>query len=174
MSNSKSNFPQAQIDEMDKPAVQQIVTDLRQLYDMGKPENNTELKQRIDDYFQFCQRSVVRPGIESLCLSLHISRTTLFNWSYGIGCDNERKEIIECAKSFVSSFLEQAALSGRISPPTGIFLLKNWCNYHDTYSFESVAEGTGLNNLPQESKEEIAQRYSAYVGAEEPEKPELD
>lgn len=46
MSNSKSNFPQMQLEEIEKPAVQQMVTDLRQLYDMGRPQNNDELKKR--------------------------------------------------------------------------------------------------------------------------------
>lgn len=168
---NKSNFPQMQLEEMDKPAVQQMVTDLRQLYDMGKPETDEEMKQRIDSYFRFCQDSSLRPGIESLCLSLHISRTTLFNWSHGIGCSKQRQELAECAKGFISSFLEQACLSGRISPPTGIFLLKNWCSYRDAYSFESVPEDVA-GQQPRATREEIAARYAACT--ELPERPDLD
>ena len=40
------------------------------------------------------------------------------------------------AKSFIDSFLEQVTLSGQVSPPVGIFLLKNWCSYKDTVSIE--------------------------------------
>lgn len=173
MNNSKSNFPQMQLEGMEKPAVQQMVTDLRQLYDMGRPQNNAELEERINSYFEFCQNSAIRPGIESLCLALHISRTTLFNWSRGSGCDRERQEIAECAKSFVSAFLEQAALSGRISPPTGIFLLKNWCSYKDAYSFENLAEDSSSLESPTLSREEIASRFAAYKDVPEPEMPEL-
>lgn len=173
MSNSKSNFPQMQLEEMEKPVVQQMVTDLRQLYDMGRPQSNAELEERINSYFEFCQNSAIRPGIESLCLALHISRTTLFNWSRGSGCDRERQEIAECAKSFVSAFLEQAALSGRISPPTGIFLLKNWCSYKDAYSFENLADDNSISESQILSREEIASRHAVYIDAPEPEKPEL-
>ncbi len=173
MSNSKSNFPQMQLEEMEKPAVQQMVTDLRQLYDMGRPQSNAELEERINNYFEFCQNSAIRPGIESLCLALHISRTTLFNWSRGSGCDRERQEIAECAKSFISAFLEQAALSGRISPPTGIFLLKNWCSYKDAYSFENLADDNAISESPILSREEIAAHYSNYIGVSEPELPDL-
>lgn len=144
MSNSKSNFPNAMLDDIDKPVVKELVQDLRQLYDLGKPQSNTELRLRINDYFSFCAQSAIRPGVESLCLALHITRQTLFNWCAGIKCDRERQEIASCAKSFISAFLEQAALSGRISPPTGIFLLKNWCSYRDTYSFEATTEDAGI------------------------------
>lgn len=163
MGNRNSNFPQMQLEQLDKPAVQEMVSDLRQLYDMGRPKTDEELKQRIDDYFQFCQNSAIRPGVESLCLSLHITRTTLFNWSYGIGCDKNRQEIIACAKGFISAFLEQASLSGRISPPTGIFLLKNWCSYRDVYSFESAAEEASGSNGALLSREEIAARFQTQT-----------
>lgn len=175
MANSKSNFPQMQLEQMDKPAIQEMVSDLRQLYDMGKPSNDEELKRRIDDYFQFCQNSAIRPGVESLCLALHITRTTLFNWSYGIGCDRGRQEIIACAKSFISAFLEQASLSGRISPPTGIFLLKNWCSHKDVYSFESAAEdASNINGQSMLNREEIAARFQQLEFKEAPEPIELD
>ena len=103
---------------------------------MGKPETNLELKERIDMFFQFCEDSSVRPGVQALCTALHISRTTLFRWSNGEDCDRERQEIVSMAKSFIDSFLEQVTLSGQVSPPVGIFLLKNWCSYKDTVSIE--------------------------------------
>ena len=42
------------------------------------------------------------------------------------------------AKMFISAFLEQAVVTGRISPPSGIFLLKNWCDYKDSFSLEQI------------------------------------
>ena len=103
---------------------------------MGKPETNLELKERIDMFFQFCEDSNIRPGVQALCTALHISRTTLFRWSNGEDCDRERQEIVVMAKSFIESFLEQVTLSGQVSPPVGIFLLKAWCGYKDTISIE--------------------------------------
>lgn len=128
--------PQTQLEVMNPEKTRAIIHSLRQLYDMGKPETNLELKERIDMFFQFCEDSSVRPGVQALCTALHISRTTLFRWSNGEDCDMERQEIVSMAKSFIDSFLEQVTLSGQVSPPVGIFLLKNWCSYKDTVSIE--------------------------------------
>ncbi|MCI8873930.1 MAG: hypothetical protein HFH51_13980 [Lachnospiraceae bacterium] len=126
----RNSYPQGQIDDMETSTVQELVTSLKQLHDRGKPETDEEIKQRIDEYFSFCQQSSIRPGIEFLCMALHISRTTLFNWNNGTG------ELIQSAKSFIAAYIEQALLSGKVSPPSGIFLMKNWLSYKDTVSME--------------------------------------
>ena len=111
------------------------------------------MKERIDMFFQFCEDSSVRPGVQALCTALHISRTTLFRWSNGEDCDGERREIVSMAKSFIDSFLEQVTLSGQVSPPVGIFLLKNWCNYKDTIGIEeNVTHGETRRVLPADAK----------------------
>lgn len=133
---ARSNYPQAGLDEIEPAAVQKIVTSLKELHDMGKPQTDEETKERIDEYFSFCERSSIRPGIESLCMALHISRTTLFRWNNGEDCSDYKQELIQSAKSFIGAFLEQAMLGGKISPPSGIFLMKNWLNYKDNFSIE--------------------------------------
>lgn len=133
---AKNNYPQAGLDDLEPATVQQIVTSLKELHDMGRPKTDDEVAKRIDDYFDFCQRSSIRPGIESLCMSLHISRTTLFRWNNGEDCSTYRQELIQSAKSFIGAFLEQAMLGGKISPPSGIFLMKNWLSYKDAISIE--------------------------------------
>lgn len=134
----KNNYPQAGLDEIEPQAVQQLVSSLKELHDMGRPKTDQEVEQRIDDYFSFCERSSIRPGIESLCLALHISRTTLYRWSNGEDCSAYRQELAQSAKSMIGSFLEQAMLSGKISPPSGIFLMKNWLSYKDSISIEET------------------------------------
>lgn len=133
---ANKNYPAAVIDTVPSEDVQRLVTSLKELHDKGKPENDDELEHRINDFFEFCQTSSIRPGIESLCCALSISRTTLFNWSRGDGCTKRRQELIESAKSVISAFIEQVLMSGKISPPSGIFLMKNWLNYKDTVSLE--------------------------------------
>ena len=66
----KNNYPQGQLDDVQPEKVQELVKSLKQLHDRGKPQTDEEIKQRIDEYFSFCQQSSIRPGIESLCLSL--------------------------------------------------------------------------------------------------------
>ena len=63
------------------------------------------------------------------------------------------------AKSFIDSFLEQATLSGQVSPPVGIFLLKNWCSYKDTISLEDATNTTRQNVIAARTPAEIAASY---------------
>ena len=132
-----NNYPTGELTEVPVAAVQQIVTDLRQLHDMGRPDTDEDLEDRVDKYFEFCQHSAIRPRIESLCVALHISRVTLYNWCNGIGCSRKRQEAALNAKAFINACLEQMALSGKLSPPTAIFCLKNWAGYKDTISFDT-------------------------------------
>ena len=144
---ARNSYPQGQIEDIEPSTVQEIVTSLRQLHDRGKPKTDEEIRQRIDEYFSFCQQSSIRPGIESLCLSLHISRTTLFNWNNGINCSEKCQEYVQSAKAFIAAYIEQAVLGGKISPPSGIFLMKNWLNYRDTISLEDNIPETTVKRV---------------------------
>lgn len=149
----KNNFPQAELDGIEPGTAKELVHSLKQLHDLGKPQTDFEVAERIDQYFSFCETSCLRPGIESLCSSLHISRTTLFRWSHGQDCSEYRQELIQSAKSFISAYLEQALLCGKISPPSGIFLAKNWLGYKDTVALEEITPKeetvkTNLTKLP--------------------------
>ncbi|WP_287649978.1 hypothetical protein [Blautia sp.] len=163
MSNSKSNLPSSQVNDLEPDLVAETVKSLLELNHLGKPETDTEVKNRVNQYFQFCQDTGTRPGIETLCLSLHISRTTLFNWSSGIGCSAERQEIIEKAKTFIAAFLEQIVLRGRISPPSGIFLMKAWLGYRDTISFEDINKKNPVLDKPRESLEQIKEEFGGLL-----------
>ena len=133
---TKNNYPQSGLDDVPPAQVREIVSSLRELHDLGKPVTDAETEERINAYFEFCERSSIRPGIESLCMALHISRTTLFRWNNGQDCSERKQELIQSAKSFIAACLEQYFLSGRINPATGIFLAKNWLSYKDSISIE--------------------------------------
>lgn len=137
---SKNNYPNVAIDEAIPPEkVRALVHSLKQLHDMGRPQTDAEVSERIDYFFQFCEYSNIRPGIESLCLALHISRQTLLNWSNGVKCTPERQQIVQAAKAYIGAYLEQALLSGKINPASGIFLAKNWLGYKDSISIDEAA-----------------------------------
>lgn len=169
MSYQRNNFPNNKLNEMDTNAVQGIVTNIRQLYDKGQPKDDEECERRINDFFEFCERTSTRPGIETLCMSLHITRQTLLNWTRGEGCTPKRKALAQGAKSFIGAFLEQAALSGKINPATSIFLMKNWLNYKDSVMYETASNEL----LPSESAKMIAERRHLLGGDTMPEKPIL-
>lgn len=154
-------FPQKNLENIEPTAVQEVTTSLEQLYTLGKPATDEEVEQRIDQFFRTCQTSCLRPGIETLALALGVSRQTLYKWSNGEGCSQRRQEAVEAAKRVVWAFVEQANLSGRINPASGIFLLKNWLGYKDTLSFEEASPNEGKKRLL--SREELA-----VLGGKEP------
>lgn len=169
--------PQGALIEMNPEKVRATIHSLRQLYDMGRPQTNAELKERIDMFFDFCETAAIRPGIEAICTACHISRTTLFRWSHGIDCDKERQEIVETAKNFINSFLEQVTISGQVSPPVGIFLLKNWCSYKDLISIEqqsvdNITEKQIQGRTPEQIAAEYGRVYVEGGAVEFPEMPE--
>lgn len=142
-----AKYPQGQLEDLSKCEVSQIITSIMELHDKGKPETDEEVSERIQQYFDFCSYSSIRPGFETLSMALHVSRGTVFNWMNGIGCSKQRQEILEDARTVIHSFLEQALLSGKISPPSGIFLAKNWMGYKDTVSFEDSIPHQQDNNI---------------------------
>ena len=166
-----NNFQTGQLNEVPAEFMKSTVVSLRQLYDKGKPETDKEVEERIDEYFQFCEDSSIRPGIESLSVALSVTRTTLWNWEQGIGCSTRRQELISKAKAFITAFLEQLMLSNKIYPGSGCFFFKNWAGYRDAVSVEAQERTTVV---PHQSREEIASRHAAYIDAPEPEKPDLD
>lgn len=141
---AKNNYLQSNIEEIEPSSVREIVTSLKDLHDRGKPKSDEEIRQRIDDFFIYCQESCLRPGIESLCAALCISRTTLFNWNNGKYCSPQCQEYVQSAKALIGAYIEQAVLGGKISPPSGIFLMKNWLGYKDTVSIEENAPKTDV------------------------------
>lgn len=165
----KNNYPTAALSSLPKEYTKEVIGSLMELYQRGKPKTDEEVEKRLDEFFELCDKSSVRPGIESMRLALSISRQTLLNWERGEGCSPERQESIVRAKSFVVAFLEQLMLNNKIFPGSGIFFLKNWANYKDNVEICSGENTTSVNRL---SQEEIRVRFAAY--SKEPEPLELD
>lgn len=126
--------PQSKLDDIPPNKVQDITTSLKALHDLGQPQSDEECEQRINEFFELCRVSSVRPAIESLCLSLHISRQTLHRWSRGENCSIEKQQMIQSAMQLIYAFLEQAGLNSQINPVSYIFLCKNYLGYSDQYS----------------------------------------
>ena len=140
---STKGYAPAQLDSIKPQKSQEITQSIMELNRLGKPKNNADLEKRIDDYIAFCGKSSLRPGIETLCCALDISRTTFFRWTHGEDCDKERQDIIIKARQKIHAFLEQAVMTGAINPVSGIFLMKNWMGYKDTYSLEELNSPSG-------------------------------
>ena len=169
---SKQNFPQQQINTMveNNPTfVRDTVNNLLELRSKGKPQNVEELKTRIDEYFRFCADSGFRPALESLSLSLGVSRITFWQWRNG-SRGSEWQEVCESAAQMIITFLEACMMSGKINPVSSIFLLKNIAGYSDAQTLEIRKTDTMhdvqmsikdiASRLPIEDIERLQQEYS--------------
>lgn len=173
MSNRQSNFPAPAADRAmnGKEYSGECIYSLMDLSALGKPKDEDELESRIVSFFDFCGRSCIRPGIEAISLALGVSRVCFWQWCNTDSGKSERwTELCRNARQIILTFLEQSMLSGHISPPSGIFLLKNLGDYKDTVSFTDITpEGQSTRALaPDEWKERFALSVQAerYEGGD--------
>lgn len=155
------NTPQSALSEIPAETMTQIVQNVDRLRKMPKVKTDQELIDRIDTYFSLCAESGVRPGVESLALSIGISRQQLWRWKNGQECSGTRAEIIQKAMQAMAVAWEQMTMKGQINPVTAIFLGKNWYAYSDSYRFET--DQLEHDNGTQSTPEEIRQRYADAV-----------
>lgn len=110
---------------------------------VGVPKTAEELKERCNEYFATCEKLEIRPGIETMCLAIGISRKTF--WAWCSGSANKPDDFVEVcirARQVCVAFLEISATCGKLNPVMSIFLLKNWANYRDSASIESESKNT--------------------------------
>ncbi|WP_026667180.1 terminase small subunit [Butyrivibrio sp. AE2005] len=149
--NRESNFPTAQASrELQK--VDGFISDtlggISAMASMEKPQSEGELKERIKMYFDYCKNNSFRPGVESLSLALGVDRSTFWRW-----CNRETNVSLEWAKTCkiarqsIVAFTEASAISGHLSPPVAIFILKNIAGYKDSVSFEDATQNNALCNV---------------------------
>lgn len=96
--------------------------------DISDPE---QVKERIGVYFNYCAQNDRRPQVVGLCNWLGISRDTLNTWKNGENRGATHTDIIKKAYGIMEEMWTDFMLYGKVNPPTGIFLSKNWFNYKD-------------------------------------------
>jgi len=108
-----------------------------------------QLQERIVWYFNRCISNDMKPGIVGLANALGVSRQTLWNWKTGERGKTMNPacvDLIKKAYNFIEEMLESYMLNGKVSPPNGIFLLKNHFNYRDQTDVV-VTPNNPLDNL---------------------------
>ena len=90
-----------------------------------------QVRERIGMYFKFCSDNDRRPQIVGMCNWLGISRDTLNKWVNGEVRTATHTDIIKKAYAFMEEMWTDYMTYGKISPPTAIFLAKNWYGYKD-------------------------------------------
>ena len=153
---NNGNLPMERIDDIETDDKREIMNNLLALRAKGKPANDEEVKRRIDEFFEYCRISGLRPGVESLGIALGVSRQTVWKWAHGVACGPKRQELIENALAFIAGFLEQCGMQGKINPVTYIFLMKNWYGYSDS----PVEIADSRSGAPRKSREELLEIVS--------------
>ena len=90
-----------------------------------------QVSERIELYFKYCVENDRRPQVVGLCNWLGISRQTLNEWKNGEVRSSTHGDIVKRAYGVMEEMWTDYMLYGKVSPPTGIFLSKNWFNYKD-------------------------------------------
>ena len=115
--------------------VTQTLKDLTAITNNKPPIDAAELQKRCDDYFNYCQCYGMKPGIESLCLCLGVTRSTFYKWQQG-SRGSDFMQISCMAKQIICAFIESAMYSGQINGVCCIFALKNIANWEDAKTTE--------------------------------------
>lgn len=168
MSNKRSNFPNAQQPDVQPGEMAAIIERMTELQKLPRVTEANGVRTRIEYMFQRCIEEDVKPGVEMMALSLGVTRQTLLDWQKE---GSERGEIITRAKQVIAALLENWGTSGKINPAAFCFLMKNHFKYRDDSGLEIMTERP--EQIPQQSKKEIAARHAQYIEAAEPEKPEI-
>lgn len=96
--------------------------------DISDPE---QVRTRISEYFSYCANNDRRPQIVGMCNWLGVSRDTLHNWVNGAVRSETHTDIVKKAYDIMEEMWTDYMQYGKISPPTAIFLAKNWYGYKD-------------------------------------------
>lgn len=83
------------------------------------------------EYLDCCYQNGIKPQKPGLAKWLGISRQTLDTWYRGEHRKCTHQKIIQWAYGILEEDLYEQLQSGQISPPSGIFLLKNMFGYKD-------------------------------------------
>lgn len=135
-----------------------------------KPEHDIVLLDAIFAIFvRLCAKYDRLPTLECFSFLVSIDRGTFHAWmngEYRTSYSDTVKKWKETCKSFLIDDLSNSN-TGSINK---IFIAKAAYQMRET---APLIEPTNNIGIPQQSREEIAARHAGYIGAAEPEKPEL-
>ena len=125
--------------------------------------DDKQVSDRIELYFKYCVENDRRPQVVGMCNWLGISRQTLNEWKNGEVRSSTHGDIVKRAYGVMEEMWTDYMLYGKVSPPTGIFLSKNWFNYKD------VADVVVTPNNPYQaaSDEELKDKYLTDIPSDE-------
>lgn len=104
------------------------------------------VRKRVDEYFTMCDDLQLRPSNLGFYAALGMTRQGIDDVLRG---KNKGKvspdciDIIQKARTAISSYREQLAMSGKVSPPIAIFWAKNFDGMEDVSTVQVQADTSG-------------------------------
>lgn len=155
MSNTKSNWPQVQAPSVSNKEMSAMVKNMAELRKLPPIDTRDPdvINERLDQFFEYCEKSGLRPTVTLLAAAMGVRRETIWRWEQE---ENARGEAIARAKGLLEAITEEWLASGKISPPSGIFILKNHFGWRDNIEITAAKANRSEDRLP--STEEIVKR----------------
>jgi hypothetical protein len=135
----KENYITEQVKIEDLNAAQRTNLQMKEmmLWDSIDQTDYEQVKGRITEYLDLCERLGLRPGVSGLAYCLETTRMRLYELMKGIEGTTWRKrpmQVRDLVKRVYALFehnLEENMQAGGVNPVTGIFLAKNHYDYRD-------------------------------------------
>jgi hypothetical protein len=141
-SRGKYNFPNARLklieqDDEKREFMAKVLHNAHEFFKVGLTpvKNNDELCERLNYYFEECERTQQLPTVEKMCLCIGYPRTTIFDWETGahkaVWVNTTTSDIIKKAKEIMAAMDAELAQEGKIQPVVYMFRSKNFYGLKD-------------------------------------------
>lgn len=146
--NPNSNYPTAKLSQV--PGVGEYSKRFSEIMKLPpcRKCDPTEIKQRIEMMFKYCEENDRRPTVELLSVFVGVSRTTLWQWEQDE--DSEAGRIVERAKAAINAIITEIGFSGAAPYQFVIWNQKNNYGYKDVV--ELLPGNKNIDNLPDKEK----------------------
>lgn len=90
-----------------------------------------QVEMRINEYFDYCEKNDMKPGMVGMASALGVEPNTLSSWKRGDFRGSTHSPVIKKAVMLLESMWEGYMQNGKVNPASGIFLAKNMFGYRD-------------------------------------------
>lgn len=128
-------------------------------------DDTQAVDKRVWEYMAKCADDDIKPSVEGLAISLHITRETLNSWNNKRTRAKEPaySDTVKSAVQMLNAITASNLQEGKITPPAGIFLLKNNAGYTDTQQITVEAKD---NSIDAPNMADVMQEYAELEAPE--------
>lgn len=169
----RGSAPPSVIDVSKVPSetLRKIIGESAQLFNRPPCKDDTELTQRLVDFFHYyANNDVGIPTVEKMCLWLGTTRDVLYDWQNG-SKGSARADIVKNAKQILAAIDADLVLNGHINPVAYIFRAKNYYGLKDQQDVVVQAknifgDGVSREEIERRLMEDTSGKDSEVVDAE--------